>query len=220
MKKASVILATLTVLIAIAVIACNSSQRPSANHEGLVATAVSKDSLIARGEYLVSIMGCHDCHSPKKMGPMGPEIDSSRALSGHPAAMPIGPINNKALESWVLLNYNGTAFVGPWGFSYAANISSDQSGIGGWSEAQFFKAIRQGKYKGLDNSRPLLPPMPWMVYANATDDDLRAIFAYLKSTPPVSNAVPAPRSLQEVTQSQPASYQEENKPRLAINSNL
>jgi hypothetical protein len=98
----------------------------------------------------------------------------------------------------MLSNHTATAFVGPWGISYAANLTSDESGIGAWTEAQFFKAIRQGKYKGMDNSRPLLPPMPWNVYANATDDDLKAIFAYLKSTPPVNNVVPAPRSLQEI----------------------
>jgi hypothetical protein len=214
MKKASIILAALAATIAVSVIACNSSQEKSANQEGLVATAPSPDSLIARGEYLVSIMGCHDCHSPKKIGPLGPEIDSSRALSGHPATMPIGPVEPKGLEFWVLFNHTATAFVGPWGVSYAANLTSDQSGIGDWSEAQFFKAIRQGKYKGLDNSRPLLPPMPWMVYANATDDDLRAIFAFLKSTPPVNNVVPASRSLQEVTQRQPGTFQQRSKPQL------
>ena len=191
-------LGALAVIIAVAVIACNSSTRPSTNNEGLVATTVNPDSLIQRGHYLVTIMGCHDCHSPKKMGPIGPQIDSSRALSGHPSNQPLAPINTKETESWMLSNHTATAFVGPWGISYAANLTSDESGIGAWTEAQFFKAIRQGKYKGMDNSRPLLPPMPWNVYANATDDDLKAIFAYLKSTPPVNNVVPTPRSLQEI----------------------
>jgi hypothetical protein len=198
MKRASIMLGALALIIAVAVIACNSSTRPSTNNEGLVATTVNPDSLIQRGHYLVTIMGCHDCHSPKKMGPIGPQIDSSRALSGHPSNQPLAPINTKETESWMLSNHTATAFVGPWGISYAANLTSDESGIGAWTEAQFFKAIRQGKYKGMDNSRPLLPPMPWNVYANATDDDLKAIFAYLKSTPPVNNVVPAPRSLQEI----------------------
>jgi hypothetical protein len=92
----------------------------------------------------------------------------------------------------VLFNHNITAFVGPWGVSFAANLTSDETGIGNWTEAQFFKAIREGKYKGMDNTRPLLPPMPWNMYRNATDDDLRAIFTYLKSTAPVENRVPAP----------------------------
>ena len=191
-------LGALALTIAVAVIACNSSTQPSTNNEGLVANTIDQDSLIKRGHYLVTIMGCHDCHSPKKMGPLGPQIDSSRALSGHPANQPLPQVNPKEAESWMLSNHTATAFVGPWGISYAANLTSDESGIGGWTEAQFFKAIRQGKYKGQDNARPLLPPMPWNVYAHATDDDLKAIFAYLKSTPPVNNVVPAPRSLQEV----------------------
>jgi hypothetical protein len=198
MKRATIILAALIVVTTTAVIACNSSDKSSANNEGLVAAAIIPDSLVGRGRYLVTIMGCHDCHSPKKMGAHGPEIDSTRMLSGHPADMPLAQVDTRALESWVLFNHTATAFVGPWGTSYAANLTSDGSGIGNWTEAQFFKAIRKGKYKGLDNSRPLLPPMPWMVYANATDEDLRAIFAYLKSTTPVNNVVPAPRSLQEL----------------------
>ena len=132
-------------------------------------------------------MGCHDCHSPKKMGPHGTELDSNRLMSGHPADAPLAPMDPKALESWVLLSHTGTAFVGPWGTSYAANISADNTGIGSWTEVQFFKAIREGKYKGLDNARPLLPPMPWPIYANATDEDLKAIFAYLKTVKPVKN---------------------------------
>lgn len=200
MKRATIVLGALALITAVAIIACNSRQKESTNTEGLVASALSHDSLVVRGEYLVTIMGCHDCHSPKKMGPHGPELDSSRLLSGHPAGMPLAQVDPKALESWVLFNQTTTAFVGPWGTSFAANITSDGSGIGHWTEEQFFKAIRQGKYKGLDNARPLLPPMPWPVYARATDEDLRAIFAYLKSTTPVSNVVPAPRSLQEVAQ--------------------
>lgn len=200
MKQATIILATFALVAAAAILACNSSPRPSANTEGLVASAPAPDSPVVRGEYLVTIMGCHDCHSPKKMGPRGPELDSSRLLSGHPANAPLAPVDVKALESWVLFSHSATAFVGPWGTSFAANLTSDPSGIGAWTEEQFFKAIRQGKYKGLDNARSLLPPMPWPVYAAATDEDLRAIFAYLKSTRPISNVAPAPRSLQEVAQ--------------------
>lgn len=200
MKRATIILVALVAITAAAILACNSSQKESANTEGLVASPVGHDSLVARGEYLVTIMGCHDCHSPKKMGPRGPELDSSRLLSGHPSGLPLAQVNPKELESWVLFNHTTTAFVGPWGTSFAANITSDSTGIGSWSEEQFFTAIRQGKYKGLDQSRPVLPPMPWPVYARATDEDLKAIFAYLKSTTPVANVVPAPRPMQQVAQ--------------------
>jgi hypothetical protein len=106
--------------------------------------------------------------------------------------LPIAKVDGDVLKSWVLFNQSLTAFVGPWGVSFAANISSDETGIGNWTEEQFFKAIREGKYKGMDNTRPMMPPMPWTQYRTATDEDLRAIFAYLKSTPPVENRVPAP----------------------------
>ena len=153
-------------------------------------SSASNDSLIKRGAYLVTIMGCDDCHSPKKMGPKGPELDLERRFSGHPASMPLAKIDRSQLSSWVLFHPNLTAFVGPWGVSYAAKITSDPTGIGSWSEAQFIKALREGKFKGMDNTRPLLPPMPWQSFAKASDEDLKAIFSYLKSTKPVSNVVP------------------------------
>lgn len=145
------------------------------------------------GEHLVTICGCHDCHSPKKMGPMGPEIDSTRLLSGHPADLPPADIDRKLLESKGIIATNMlTAWIGPWGISYTANLTSDESGIGNWQESNFLYAIREGKLKGLAASRPLLPPMPWDMYKNMTDDELKAIFAYLKSTKPIKNVVPEP----------------------------
>ncbi|NEM99145.1 c-type cytochrome [Pontibacter burrus] len=147
---------------------------------------------IKLGERLVMIAACHDCHTPKKMTDKGPVIDYSRALSGHPADMPPPDVNRKEVEQKGLAVTNTlTAWVGPWGISYAANLTSDATGIGNWTEKQFFTAIRQGKYKGLENSRSLLPPMPWDMYRNMTDEELKAIFAYLKSTKPIRNIVPA-----------------------------
>ena len=171
------------------IISCNNQNdtKPVA-----VGSTISKDSMIKRGEYLVTIMGCDDCHSPKKLGPHGPEPDMDKRLSGHPADMPLGNFKQGDLKSWILFNQNLTAFVGPWGVSYAANLTSDDTGIGTWSEKQFMKALREGKYKGMDNSRPLLPPMPWPNFSKASDEDLKAIFSYLKSTKPVNNVVPAP----------------------------
>ena len=143
------------------------------------------------GEHLVSIAGCHDCHTPKKMGPSGPEMDFSLALSGHPAQMPAPDIDRKEVESKGLAVTNDlTAWVGPWGISYAANITSDSTGIGTWSEEQFLVCIREGKWMGLKNERTMLPPMPWREMGNMTDEELKAIFAYLKTTTPVHNVVP------------------------------
>ncbi|MCC6281349.1 MAG: diheme cytochrome c-553 [Saprospiraceae bacterium] len=150
---------------------------------------------VKRGEYLVTIGGCNDCHSPKVMTQMGPEPDPARLLSGHPANEPLPAITDKKVTApgqWVLFSSGLTATVGPWGTSFAANLTPDDTGIGNWTEAQFFKAIREGKSKGLDGTRPMLPPMPWFNIAKMTDDDLRAMFVYLKSLKPVKNVVPNP----------------------------
>jgi len=175
--------------IALLIAGCNTGNGSKINEPK---SAIANDSLIKRGSYLVTIMGCDDCHSPKVMGAHGPELDMSRRLSGHPAQMPLGTINADALKTWVLFNPINTAAVGPWGASFSSNINSSQTGIGNWTEARFFKAIREGKSKGLDGARMLLPPMPWQNIGKASDADLSAIYAYLKSTKPVDNIVPQP----------------------------
>lgn len=149
-------------------------------------------ALIKRGEYLVAIMGCNDCHSPKTMGPQGPEPVADKLLSGYPADRPLPGRNADVLKDWVLFNNDNTAAVGPWGVSFAANLTSDATGIGNWTEEQFKRALTQGKAKGIVSNRMLLPPMPWTNYRTIKDDDLKAIFAYLKSTKPIANVVPAP----------------------------
>ncbi|HEY0141182.1 MAG TPA: c-type cytochrome [Thermoanaerobaculia bacterium] len=145
---------------------------------------------VARGEYLVTIIGCNDCHTPFKMGPNGPEPDMTRRLSGHPSklVMPPAPKNGNSPWAWSGAITN-TAFAGPWGVSYAANLTPDSvSGLGIWNEALFIKTIRTGRHWG--TSRPILPPMPWQAFAQMTDDDLKAIYAYLRSVPAVRNEVP------------------------------
>jgi hypothetical protein len=162
---------------------------------------VSLDSteLIKRGEYLVSIIGCDDCHSPKKHGPHGPEIIPELRLSGFQQHGSLPEVDVSEIEKgWALFSPDLTGAVGPWGKSFAANLTSDASGIGLWSEEQFFRAIRDGKYKGLEGSRPLLPPMPWFIYRNMTDEDLKSIFTYLKTVPAVRNIVPAPVPLADL----------------------
>lgn len=186
MKKKIIILSVAAVSVLALLVACNGDKTSSKP------IAITQDSLIKRGDYLVRTMGCDDCHSPKAFGPKGPGIVEGKRLSGHQAGTKLGPIDPSVMKNgWVLFSMTGTAVVGPWGTSYAANITSDSTGIGMWTEEQFFRAIRKGLYKGLEGSRPLLPPMPWEVYKEMTDDDLRAIFAYLKSTDPVKNPVPA-----------------------------
>jgi cytochrome c2 len=156
------------------------------------AAAAPAEDPVARGEYLVTTSGCNDCHSPKKMGPKGPEIIQERMLSGYQADQPV-VFNTDALPpGFSMFNPDLTAAAGPWGVSFAANLTPDESGLGNWSYEQFKKALTEGKAKGLDGGRMLLPPMPWVNYVHMKDEDIRAIFAYLKSIPAVKNLVPAP----------------------------
>ncbi len=194
MKKTIYSLLGLTVIATLVITGC----KAKVEQEQVTAKPASQEDPVKRGEYLVAIAGCDDCHSPKVMGPKGPAPDQNLRLSGHPADIPLAPVNKNELKSWVLFNHMNTAAVGPWGVSYAANITSDATGIGTWTEEQFIKAMREGKYKGMDNTRPLLPPMPWPSYANMTDEYLKAIFAYLKTTKPVKNAVPNPIVLNDI----------------------
>jgi hypothetical protein len=131
------------------------------------------------------------------MGPNGPEPDMSRALSGHPETMPITK-PPAMTEPWVMAGAGtNTAWAGPWGISFTANLTPDQNtGLGIWTEEMFLNAIREGKHMG--TSRPILPPMPWPMYRNLNDDDLKAIFAYLRTVTPVSNHVPDPMTPEQV----------------------
>jgi len=149
----------------------------------------TRQEQIARGAYLVTVGGCNDCHTPLKMGPKGPEPDMSRMLSGHPAqlVMPRAP-QSKMPWMWTGAVTN-TAFAGPWGISYARNLTPDQvSGLGIWNEEMFIKMARTGRHMGV--SRPILPPMPWQNLNAMTDDDLKAVFAYLRTVKPIHNEVP------------------------------
>ena len=170
--------------------ACTESAPPPPQATPAAAVA-PKESPAERGKYLVTAAGCNDCHTPWKMGPNGPEPDMSRMLSGHPESSKItkGP---KLEGEWMAAVSNDfTAWSGPWGISYTANLTPDQNtGLGIWTEDMFVKAIREGKHMG--TSRPILPPMPWPAFKNYSDEDLKAIFAYLKSIPPIVNHVPDP----------------------------
>jgi hypothetical protein len=146
------------------------------------------------GEHLVAICSCNDCHTPKKFTDKGMVPDSSLLLSGHPANAPIPDVDRAAMEKkGNVITQTLTAWVGPWGVSYTANLTSDKTGIGNWEESNFFTAIRHGKFKGIESGRSLLPPMPWDMIRHMTDDELKAVFAFLKSTRPIENIVPPPQ---------------------------
>ena len=189
MQQSAVLKTLLLFAAAGAVYACN-NVKPTDKAETPAPTQAERTK---RGEYLVAGIGCDDCHSPKRMGAHGPEVISETRFGGYPAARPVVKPDGADLQKgYVLLGSDLTSAVGPWGISFSANISSDETGIGAWTEQAFINAMRHGKVKGLDNGRNMLPPMPWYNFAKLTDDDLKAMFAYLKSTPPVDNSVPAP----------------------------
>jgi len=164
--------------------------------QGSSSAAEKKQTQVERGKYLVLVGGCNDCHSPKVFTPQGPVPDTTRLLSGHPANSPLPkiPEGTIAPDQWGALTSNDfTAWAGPWGVSFARNLTPDvATGLGSWTPDIFIKAMRTGKDMG--EGRAILPPMPWPSFGQMSDADLKAIFAYLKSLPPIANAVPDPIS--------------------------
>src|SRR5262249_3179445 len=150
----------LMVILSLATAACVSS--------GVAQERDSSADKVQRGKYLVTIGGCNDCHTPFKLGPNGPEPDMTRMLSGHPQDLPMPPVvPTRGPWAWSGAITN-TAFAGPWGVSYAFNLTPDEhTGIGIWTEEIFMKTIRTGRHWGV--ARPILPPMPWFNYRQMTD---------------------------------------------------
>lgn len=129
---------------------------------GKAPAAMTQAQKLERGLYLTTIMACNDCHTP---GTFYGVPDFDRRLAG-----------------------SELGWVGPWGTSFARNLTPDnETGIGTWSEDDIVKTIRTGQRA---DGSPVLPPMPWPMYTNLTDEDAYAIAAYLKSLPAVSHKVP------------------------------
>jgi len=164
------------------------SPRSAGAEEGAAKSDAAK---VERGRYLVTFGGCNDCHTPWVMGENGPEPDMTRMLSGHPAQMKVPPAPQLA-EPWVgSVAATNTAWSGPWGVSFTRNLTPDkETGLGTWTEQEFIATLRHGRSRGI--GRELLPPMPWPAYGKANDEDLAAIFAYLRTIPAISNRVPDP----------------------------
>jgi cytochrome c553 len=150
----------------------------------LDAAAATKAERVERGRYLVTIGGCNDCHSPKTDAQMTP--DTTRMLSGRPASTP-PPLQQPGV---IVASLDLTAWAGPWGNSFAANLTPDaETGIGKrYDEAKFIAAMRTGKKP---EGEPILPPMPWNVVGKMTDEDLRSVWAFLQTLTPVKNNVRA-----------------------------
>ncbi len=133
-----------------------------------------------------------DCHTPLKLGPKGPEPDLARNFSGHPAEMVLSPA--PALPPGpriATIAATMTAWSGPWGTSFTSNLTPDrETGLGQWTADEFVATLKTGRHMG--RGREILPPMPIQATRNLSDEDLRAMFAYLQSLPPVKNRVPDP----------------------------
>lgn len=156
-----------------------------------IAFDAKPEASVERGRYIVNSFGCVDCHSPWTMGAEGPMPDPARFLSGHPADMVLPPAP-AAEGPWIVsASATNTAWSGPWGTSFTANLTPDkETGLGAWTADDFIATLRNGRHLG--RGRELLPPMPFPAIRNMSDEDLRSIFAYLQSLPPIRNRVPNP----------------------------
>lgn len=174
-------------LIGLALAGCQGAGAP-AGDAGATAAASAPDP-VERGRYIVTTGACGDCHTPWVMGENGPMPDETRLLSGHPADLPVTPVAMP--DGWMMIsNITNTAHQGPWGVSFSANLTPHETGLGNLTEELFVQSFRTGQHFG--KGRLILPPMPIPAYQAFTDDDLKAIWAYLQSIPPVDNAVPMP----------------------------
>jgi cytochrome c553 len=187
-----------TVIIAAAIILTALLSTASLRAAGAGGTAQKdqatpgKASQVARGKYLVDIMGCHDCHTPIKMGPNGPEPDMTRALSGHPEEAVLPPAPALPPGRWVAtISDTFTAFSGPFGTSFTRNLTPDkETGLGDWTVDEFIATMKTGRERG--KGRPVMPPMPVQNLKALSDTDIRALFAYLQSLAPIKNRTPQP----------------------------
>jgi hypothetical protein len=116
----------------------------------------------------------------------------SRALSGHPEQMVLPPAPRLPAGPWIVTAAaTNTAWSGPWGTSFTANLTPDaDTGLGDWTLKNFKDTIRTGRHMG--RGRAVLPPMPIPAYKNFDDQDLEAIYTYLRTIPAIRNKVPEP----------------------------
>ena len=123
----------------------------------------AKTDPVRRGRYLVSVLGCTDCHTP--LNPTGNPLEGMQLAGG---------------QRWEVY---------PFATFYTANLTSDpETGLGSRTDQQIKDALTKGIKS--DGSRMLPFPMPWPSMAGLKEDDLNAIIAHLRSLPPVYNKGP------------------------------
>src|SRR4051812_5776269 len=126
MKQRFFLITAFITIVIVVIVSCDQKENKSTANQ-----PPSDDSLIKRGGYLVSVCGCDDCHTPKKFGANGPESDMDRRLSGYRSEVHLPPIDTNVIKSgWYLANAELTGWAGPWGASFTANLTSDETGIG------------------------------------------------------------------------------------------
>ena len=149
----------------------------------------SQDDIVKRGKYLVdAVAACEHCHTPRS----GAEYDSDMYLAGHPADKRHPQYNFSMMQHniFLLVSPQLSAFSGPFGTSFATNLTPDkETGLGEWTEKMFIESMRTGHHQGNKANRKIFPPMPTKHYAKMTDADLKAIWAYLKTIKPIKNEV-------------------------------
>jgi hypothetical protein len=180
MHRITTVVLALAAATAVAAVPLLARQPPASPYPPARAEALASAGTVARGRQLVELGGCHDCHTPK-LSSGAP--DMTRALSGHPSNAPLAPEVVGGVSANMLL----TAWRGPWGMTLSRNLTPDrETGLGAWTLADFKRTIRTGvNPKG----EVLLPPMPVVSMQNLPDEDLTAIWNYLRTVKPIRNAV-------------------------------
>ena len=149
----------------------------------------SQNDIVERGKYLVdAVAACGFCHTPRD----GAEYNKDMYLAGHAEGDLYSRYDRSLMQRGIFLASPPTlsAFSGPFGTSFATNLTPDkETGLGEWTEEMFIKAMRTGRHQGNVDNRKIFPPMPWKHYAQMNDSDLKAIWAYLKTIKPVKNEV-------------------------------
>ena len=158
----------LTTLAAVLAAGLSACGSPAVEKGAAGAAATETSAPIERGRYLVGIMDCSGCHNS---GAFSPEPERGY-LEGGTVGFEVPGL----------------------GVFYPPNLTPHpESGLGGWSEEDIARAVRTGRRP---DGRELAPAMPWRAYSALTDEDARAVAAYLKSLPPSPNRVPGPASVE------------------------
>lgn len=187
----------LTALVLLSILsACGSKVEPAppkkaSHHEEQ--EEIYRKYNIERGKRLVERGQCSQCHTPKIKTTLGYKPDKDRFLSGYDQDqelpdLPYAKIMAGETEK-MFYTTDATVWVGRWGVSFAANLTPEpETGIGNWKEEDFIDIFRGNRH--FAEGAEVISPMPVNVYSRLGFFELRSIFIYLQTLPPVVNSVP------------------------------